>query len=237
MMKLFGSIIIILLRKKSGNFFCSKNRENILNNTYYYPIIVSNINNNFIYSISPIYYNELKAKLEDKNLFSTEELIYFLESFFKDKLHNFKIKEMYRMTLVNKSNIEISNVIEITDKYKKEFFNSFNKNKDESFKEKRWNELINNKYINGVLKDESIASMGYISNIENYGANIIIQTKDTYKNNGYAKSIVAKICNDVLENNLIPIYWVETNNIPSINLAKSLGFKTMVKEIVVSVNI
>lgn len=170
-------------------------------------------------------------------MYGTEELKHLLGDFFKDKLHNFKIKEMYRMALVNKLNIDTANVIEITDKYKKEFLNSFNKNKNETFKEKKWDELINNKYINGILKDESIASMGYISNIENHGANIIIQTKDNYKNNGYGKSVVSKICNDVLDDNLIPIYWVETNNIPSINLAKSLGFKPMVKEIVVSVNI
>lgn len=59
---------MILLRKRNGNFSCSKKRENLLNNTYYYPIIVSNINNNFIYSISPNYYTDLKNILENIKL-------------------------------------------------------------------------------------------------------------------------------------------------------------------------
>ena len=69
-----------------------------------------------------------------------------------------------------------------------------------------------------------------------YGANIVIQTKEKYQNKGYGTAVVEKISNDLLENEIIPIYWVNKNNKESIKLANKVSFKVKASEIVVKIN-
>lgn len=71
-----------------------------------------------------------------------------------------------------------------------------------------------------------------MSDIHYNAGNIIIYTINDFRNNGYGKAIVSKICRKCKENNIIPIYWVEENNLSSIKLANNVGFKINNKEIV-----
>lgn len=87
-----------------------------------------------------------------------------------------------------------------------------------------------------ISKDEKIASLSYISDIYNRGANIVVNTNEKYRNLGYGKKVVAKTSNFVIENGLLPIYFVNVKNQASINLAKSLEFKNMATEIVVCIH-
>ena len=66
--------------------------------------------------------------------------------------------------------------------------------------------------------------------------NIVIQTKEKYKNNGYGKTIVERISRDMENDQIIPIYWVDVKNKASFELARSLLFEIMAEEIVVKVN-
>ena len=85
--------------------------------------------------------------------------------------------------------------------------------------------------------DNKIASMAFTSDIYNIGANIVVSTNKEYRKKGYGKSTVAALTNSILENQLLPIYFVNVNNEASINLAKSLQYEKMALEIVVCTKI
>lgn len=168
-------------------------------------------------------------------MINKEEIKNYIKIFLQNKIQHFRIKEMYRMyKKESKNDIDISKVISINNEQKKEYFNSFKIIKDDVYKEKKWKEISKNNFLNGIIKDNKIVSMGYISDI-NYGmGNIVIQTIEEYQNRGYGKMVVEKISQEALKNGVLPIYWVENKNIASIKLAESLGFKKVVDEIVVS---
>ena len=102
--------------------------------------------------------------------------------------------------------------------------------------EKKWKKISDFKYIYGIVRDNKIASLGFVSNIDYNAGNIVIQTKDYYQNRGYGKKIVEKISRSLLKHNIMPIYWVNIENKASIKLAEDIGFKKQCTEIVVKSN-
>ena len=198
------------------NFVCSKDRENCIN-VFYYPIIIAFYNNKIIYSISPTYYEDFKKKFKKENLTNKDEIVEFLKKYFKDG--NISIQEMIRMTKTEKNNIDVSSVININEKNKDLYYNSFEYNRDLKYKEKKWKKISDFKYIYGIVRDNKIASLGFVSNIDYNAGNIVIQTKDYYQNRGYGKKIVEKISRSLLKHNIMPIYWVNIENKASIKLA------------------
>ncbi len=213
-----------------NSFFCSKN-DNFKVNGFMYPMIISYYKDNVICSLSNEYYGSMKNTFEiDKNVFEIEK---YLTDFFSKADENFVIQRMKRMSKIKDANISISDVTCISEEYKKFFFNSFIHNKDEEYKQLKWEKLQKNKYINGIIKDNKIVSLGFVSNINCGGANIVIQTVEEYRNNGYGKKIVEKISQDLLRDGILPIYWVNEKNIASMRLAESIGFQTKATEIVV----
>lgn len=212
------------------NFLCSKN-DDFKVNGFIYPMIYSNYKEDKICSLSDKYYEVIKNVLkENKNIIDVER---YLKDFFTKKDKNFIIQRMKRMSKIKDANISISEVICINEEHKKLFFNSFIYNKDEEYKQLKWEKLLKNTYINGIIKDNKIVSLGFVSNIDCGGANIVIQTVEGYRNKGYGKRIVEKISRDVLKDGILPIYWVNEENTCSIKLAESLGFETQVLETVV----
>ena len=214
------------------NIVCSKNRERKVN-IFYYPIIISFYKNKIIYSISSNYYDELKEYMNNKAFKDRYEIINFFKDYFERKNEKILIQEMKRMIKNKKSDIDISRVVKIDEKYKKEYFNSFEKHSELEYKEKKWNIVNKYMYVSGVVKDNKIVSSGFVSNIDYNGANIVIQTKEKYRKNGYGKSVVEKISRDLLKEHKIPIYWVNIENKASIQLAKKLDFEELAKELVV----
>lgn len=213
-----------------SSFFCSKN-DNFKVNGFIYPMIISYYKDNIICSVSSKYYGSVKNNLEfDKNVFEMEK---YLTDFFSKTDENFIIQRMKRMSKIKDANISISDVTCINEEHKNFFFNSFVYNKDEEYKQLKWEKLLKNIYINGIIKDNKIVSLGFVSNINCGGANIVIQTIEGYRNKGYGKMIVEKISRDVLKDGILPIYWVNEQNTCSIKLAESLGFETQVLETVV----
>ena len=137
------------------------------------------------------------------------------------------------MIKTKKSDIDISEVVLIDEKYKEEYCNSFERHNELEYKEKKWNKIKFYKYINGIIKDAKIVSLGFVSDINYNGANIVIQTKEKYGRKGYGRAIVEKISRDLLKNDIIPIYWVNTENKASMQLAKHLDFEEFSTELVV----
>ena len=206
---------------------CSNNRCKSINN-FYYPVIISKFQDSTMYSIAPDYFEKLKEIIIEE-----KDIKYNLFEFFQKHKMYFSIQDMYRMFKNNNSNTDISNVIELDNKYKEQYFNSFEHSNDIIYKQEKWEKIIKYQYLNGIIEDNKFVSVGFVSNIDENGANIVIQTKDKYRNRGYGKAIVEKISRDLLEDNIIPIYWVNKENKASIQLAESIGFKKEADEIVV----
>ncbi|MDO5557829.1 MAG: GNAT family N-acetyltransferase [Clostridia bacterium] len=221
--------------KKMDSIIRSINREKKINN-FYYPIIVSKINDTMIYSITPKYFKEVKKGLQKGNIKDLEEVKKKFELFFKANGISIEIQTMLRMSKnIENFDMDISNVTEIKEKNKFEYFNSFNKIVDMEYKNSKWEKFKDYQYLNGIIKDNKFVSVGFVSNIDYNGANIVIQTKKEYQNRGYGKIIVEKISRDLLKDNIIPIYWVNVENIESNMLAKSLGFEEQAVELIVKV--
>lgn len=213
----------------------SKNREILLGGKFYYPIIETNINNKIIISCSPRYFENLKKYL--KNIEHKD----ILEKFASKYLDKYEIKIMYRLAKDSEeSKINCENVILIDESQKDFFYNIVKKEKNEKYKEEKWKEFnkIKAPYgINyGVIKDEKIVSLGYVSNVINNMANIVIQTEESYRNNGLASKVVEKISRKCLKRKLIPTYWVSKENIISQKVAKNDGFKFLAKEKAIFIN-
>lgn len=232
---LFWNSYYKYLEIKDNEKICLRKRKEIINNKFHYPIIISFIDNRVIYSVEKNYYENFIKDININSMINKEEIKNYIKIFLQNKIQHFRIKEMYRMyKKESKNDIDISKVISINNQQKKEYFNSFKIIRDDVYKEKKWKEISKNNFLNGIIKDNKIVSMGYISDI-NYGmGNIVIQTIEEYQNRGYGKMVVEKISQEALKNGVLPIYWVENKNIASIKLAESLGFKKVVDEIVVS---
>lgn len=163
------------------NIVCSKNRDKIIN-IYKYPIIVALYEEKKIYSVSQKYFSDLEANLHKKQLINETEITSFLKDFFADKDVKISIQEMIRMTKVCKEDIDNSNVKNIDETYREEFYNSFDRCNDLKYKELKWSKISKFQYLNGVIEDNKIVSMGYVSNIDYNYANIVIETKKEYRN-------------------------------------------------------
>lgn len=191
-------------------------------------------------SVSPKYYDTiLKAvKNSDFSALSNKEIITMFKDIFSNISLNFEVKEMYRMYKEAKLGISNGNAVLLNDDTKQYFMNTGNKASDINFKEKKWSQLkyiIDTGLIYIVPNNYRIASMAYVSDVYNGGANIVVNTDEQFRRKGYAKMAVASLTNSILENNLLPIYFANVNNEGSINLAKSLEYENIALEIVVCI--
>jgi hypothetical protein len=222
----------------SINICASALRCKPTNQYFYYPVIVSYFDNYIIVSIQPKYFKELKVILY-KNNKNIKNIASILNDFFKTKIEKFQIKTMLRMVKLDDSKINTAGSLILDNSLKECFMNTGNKANNKEFKEKKWQEIsrlidLERYYVYPI--ENKIASICFISNINFFGGNIVVLTQTKYRNRGYAKSTVSKAIGWCFANKILPIYYVEQNNINSLKLAKSLNFKEMAKEIVVCYN-
>lgn len=193
-------------------------------------------------SVSKKYHDVILKNIKniDFTLLSNNEIISIFQSIFSNILESFEVKEMYRMCKDTKLNISNNNAVILNNYTKQYFINTGKKANDINFKAKKWSQLkyiLDSEMIYIVPIDNKIASMAFTSDIYNIGANIVVSTNKEYRKKGYGKSAVAALTNSILENQLLPIYFVNVNNEASINLAKSLQYEKMALEIVVCTKI
>ena len=218
----------------------SDNREILLSGKFYYPIIATRIKDKIVISCTPKLIDSLEHSINEFDKINENNIICFLTKYASKKFKNFEIKEMYRLFKNYKENEIICNDVELINEDKKKFFyNIVKKNKELKYKEEKWKEFNNIKApygINyGIIKDKKIVSLGYISNIIENMANIVIQTEEDYRNLGFATKVVEKIAIECFNKGVIPIYWVNKDNEASSRVAKKTGFKILSKEIVIKI--
>ena len=218
--------------------FGTTKREVPLNKEFFYPLIYTKYNGEIYISVSNQYYNLVLNNIKDIDFtkLNNKHIIAFFKKIFSDVLENFEVKEMYRMYRETKLNITGNDAVLLNESNKKYFINTGKKSNDVSFKEKKWKELkniIDTEMIYIIKTENKITSMAYVSDIFAEGANIVVSTDEKNRRKGHGKKVVAHLTNSVIERKLLPIYFVNVNNKPSINLAKSLGYINITDEIVV----
>jgi len=219
------------------NVFACEQRTKPINFDFFQFLITTQINERLIFSIAPAFYQEF-SKLIELNLFETmdDELINALHTFFYCKFSNYSIRTMYRLTVDLPREFQVGDARALTINDKELFINTGKKSRE--YKEEQWNirkEIIENGRFFVVIKNDKIISWAEVSNICFNGGNLVVMTLPEYRNSGYGRMVVAKAVNWCAENNILPIYWVDSSNISSIKLASSLGFNLMNKELVVSI--
>ncbi|MDO9067211.1 MAG: GNAT family N-acetyltransferase [Deltaproteobacteria bacterium] len=86
----------------------------------------------------------------------------------------------------------------------------------------------------GLVRNGQILSRAAVEPIECGGGNIAVATEANHRKKGYGKMVVSAAVNWCFEHDILPIYYVKSDNVASIALARSLGFKLKNKEIIVS---
>ncbi|MGH4125071.1 MAG: GNAT family N-acetyltransferase [Clostridium sp.] len=224
------------VHKEKKIFQCSQ-RKKPINNCFFQHLIVTNIDGINTFSVTPKLYRDFSKYIIPFKNMETTELFKVLRVFFDSRLEIYTIREMYRMTLdITYKRIPLQNsIVKLT----KEIFINNLQTVSEEEKQRIWlrkkDEVIQGRqYI--ILDGNKIASYCKVSNIDYNGGNLTVYTNEKYRNKGYGKSVSIGAINWCIENEVIPVYWVDKKNMPSVALAKSLGFKIRSEEIVVGTN-
>lgn len=214
-------------------FKCNQ-RDKPINRLYFQHLIITNINDKTFFSISPKYYVKFRKYILQNKYNTHEQLINILDRFFKNELENYAIRKMYRMTLdCNKEILQFNIAIQLT----KDILMENLKNKNDEEKIEIWNRKKDEveqgrQYV--IVNSNRNVSWCKVSDIDYGGGNLAVWTAPEFRKNGYGKEVVKGACKWCIDNDIIPIYWVDCTNTASLNLAESLGFKIQSEEIVVS---
>jgi len=221
--------------------FSSEYRDKLFSFTYKNPIIATRMQERIIFSVAPKHFDDFCKYSENFNQLDFESLDFQkkIDDFFATNYSSyFTIDRYYRMTvdkdsLATINNLEIVRLLRLSDK---EIYLEKHRNRGEIFKNNRWKiykPLIEEGRIFIIEENHRIVSYASITDIDLNGANIAVSTNPDYRNKGYGKKVVYKAVEWCLRNGLIPIYWTRTDNLPSVKLAVSLGFKRKAEEIAV----
>ena len=228
--------------KSNRCVFPCKRRSKPLAFFYIHHLICTKIDNKLVFSISPelapafeIQRKNLTENAVNKNTLRTIDDIFF--EFLPTLLYSVRV--MSRMTIEEKELVKKESTFQITtlsetDKTK---YTSLCKNTGKKKSEFLWNaraETVRARRYFCIIENDTIVSSSFISDIDHHGANIVVSTSPECRNKGYGKAVVRHASEWCFMHGHRPIYLVDANNIPSVKLAESLGFKNMSSEIVVS---
>jgi GNAT superfamily N-acetyltransferase len=205
----------------------SEYRDMPLNQKYFYPIIISKFDSYMVCSSSSQFISVCKSKFD-----GTIESISNIIEFMNMNGNHYRIRKMRRYSIGNSSRTYDTKADIITENIIREFkFNGI-EDKEKYIREKQ--NILSEQRQFVVLKDNSIASTAFISEIYSSGCNIVVYTLPDYRQEGYGKEVVKACINWCQENNLLPIYLVEEGNLSSIKLAESLELDLKSQEWIIS---
>lgn len=209
--------------------FLSEYRDKPLNKKYFYPFIISNYYGQLVCSVSNKYFN-----IADKYFDGTEESISTIVDELKQIDQSFRVRKMHRFSYnIDKNNgiLVEYRAIPLTE---------------ESIKNIELKAISHEEYIRRnkealdlgleyvVTKDNRIASRAFISDIYINAGNIVVFTKEEYRNNGYGKDVVKGCIEWCLKKDILPIYLVEDSNKPSLSIPPALNFTKQADEFIIS---
>lgn len=85
-----------------------------------------------------------------------------------------------------------------------------------------------------AVSGQDLAGYCKISDVYGGYGNIVVWVKEKYRRQGIAAELAARTILQCGQDGIIPMYVVRASNIPSIALAKKLGFYTAQKEYIIS---
>lgn len=191
----------------NGCMVCKSNiRNNPINNRFIYRVIITDYRGIRIISTSPTISDSLIREI--CNDIKDKKFDDILESQTLCK-NGLRVSKMYRMEIDDSEIYQINN---FHSDLKLEYISE------------------NRKY---VFRDkQKIVSYCKISNIDYNFGNIVVWTDENFRRKGYAKELLFKSISRCNEEGIEPVYLVNCQNTASIDLAKSVGFKTVQNEIV-----
>ncbi|CQR74358.1 hypothetical protein SOV_24820 [Sporomusa ovata DSM 2662] len=228
----------ISMSNKHPKIYPCKQRNKLLARNYFQHLIITN-REGLIYSIEPLFYSQFKMYIDiEKYSEINESLILLINNFFNKRFGNYKIRKMLRLTTANDLKfLQSTCARKLTIGDKDIFLNSGNKSNTKPYKERKWDAIkamIREERAFVYVHQNQILSLAIVSNIDFNGGNIVVNTVPEYRNFGYGKLVVSKAAKWCLENDVLPIYWVDSLNVNSLKLALSIGFQIMAEELVVS---
>lgn len=228
-------------KENSDPIISCKRRDDLFCLIFKQILIVSSFNDTLYYSIAPQYYSSLKRNFEAEiNPENLTNLFFEIDDYFCNILDRYQIDRYYRLSNPDKPemSLPIFDKIITLDESNKDLYFRLIGERGPKFKERQWlnrQKLILDKRYFILIENNEIAAYSFISDLDFGGANIGIVTLPKYRQKGYGKALVSKAIDWCNRNEIRPIYLVNQQNNASINLAKSLGFKVMSNEIIVTV--
>lgn len=189
--------------KENDCYICiSDMRDLTLNKRFIYRIIITTYNNHKVISVSPSLNNEVRKALSKFISGKNVEDALGCAPLINTGL---RIGLMYRMILNEIPIVDICNSdISYNDILKKFCFKVENK----------------------------VVCYCKISDIIHGYGNIVVWTDENYRGRGLAKQLLLLTIKKCIEDGIDPIYLVNSENIPSISLAKSVGFEIIQTEVI-----
>lgn len=229
--KFLGTIV---LKDDKLNFILAQAEtlDRILNHNYHYPLVMAKYKSKNILSVLKEDIDSLIAYLNNTQIGDINEAVF---SFFKQRIESCHIRKMYRFCRYKPYLFKTQSRC-LTRDDQDLFINSGISENIEKRK-KKWEAivpLVLQKRCFIYEKNQKIVSMAHISDIQQGGANIVVMTVPEEQGKGYAQHVVTQAINWSLQKNFLPIYFVDIYNVPSVKLAKSLGFQLISNEIVIS---
>jgi hypothetical protein len=95
---------------KSGKSVFSSVQRNVpLNFQYVYKMIATVLEDSVVFSIAPEFYNSFTKFINGKNIESLNQVIEISHDFFQSKLNDFKVRQVYRLTLKEENTMNLDN--------------------------------------------------------------------------------------------------------------------------------
>lgn len=180
-------------------------RDRPINKRYIYKIIITEYHGRRVISVSPsISENILNSICTDIMDRDFDDILQSQE------LHKtgYRLSKMYRMIINSEKSPEINR----SSNFKIEYLIDYKK------------------YV--ITDNGSIISYCKISDIDFGIGNIVVWTDDNYRRKGYARELLIMTILMCKSEGIKPVYLINSENIASIELAKSVGFETVQTEII-----
>ena len=145
----------------------------------------------------------------------------------------YRIREMFRYT-VNHGYEEEPQVTILTPEHREMIFATSGR-RGADVQEWLWQKnvlpLVKEGRRLAVIRDGKIVASSNVIDLPFSAANIDVWTHKDHRRKGYGSMCVKQAVNWCIKNDRIPVYLVHTTNERSVNLADSLGFQRMSREI------
>jgi RimJ/RimL family protein N-acetyltransferase len=205
------------------------------------PILATRHRDRVIFSIAPEYEADLRSWLKDRPFPDlSDDLLGEIDDFFLPRLPLHSVWRMLRLT-TTRENLVVPDGVEraevLTEAHREAFFRRM-KGRGKLVRQTYWRRAlpsIEEGRRFAVIEDGKMVADGHVSDIDWGGGNIAVGTDPEWQRKGYASAVVCRATEWCLDHDIVPVYWVDVRNEPSVKLAEKLGFTVQAEELVVRI--